>query len=82
MGMENLAKGGGRKGSACREEEVESVLVWWKAMKAHLGVKGEALVLVLGMGRVGLNELVVEEKGWLWGMMQQLVCIVNVWDFK
>lgn len=29
--------------------------------KAHLGVKGEALVLVLGMGGVGLNELVVEE---------------------
>lgn len=34
-------------------------------MKANLGVKGEASVLVLGMGGVGLNELVVEEKGWL-----------------
>lgn len=82
MGMKNLAKGGGRKGSACREEEVESVLVWWEAMKAHLGVKGEALVLVLRMGGVGLNQLVVEEKGWLWGMVQQRVCIVKVWDFK
>jgi len=51
-------------------------------MKEHLGVKGETLVLVLRVGGVGLNELVVEEKGWLWGMVQHLVCIVKVWDFK
>jgi len=72
----------GKEGSACREEEVESVLVWCEAMKAHFVVKGEASVLVLGMGGVGLNELIVEKKGWLWGMIQHHVGIVKVWDFK
>lgn len=38
-------------------------------MKAHLGVKGEALVLSMG-GGVGLNELVVEENGWVGGVAQ------------
>ncbi|KAJ1378383.1 hypothetical protein SESBI_47915 [Sesbania bispinosa] len=82
MGMEHLAKGKGRKGSACREEEVESVLIWRVAMKTHLGVKGEAVVLMLGMGGVGLNELVVEEDSGLGRVVQQHLSIVQVWDFK
>ena len=65
MGMEHLGKGMGRKGGACREEEVESVFIWREAMEEHLGVKGEALVWVFSMGGVGLDEPVVEEDGGL-----------------
>lgn len=55
----------GRKGGACREEEVESVFIWREAMEEHLGVKGEALLWVFSMGGVGLDEPVVEEDGGL-----------------
>lgn len=81
MGMEELGKGKGRKGSACREEEVESVLIGRVAMKAHLGVEGEALVLGLG-GRVGLDDLVVEEDGWFGRVVEEEMGILEVWDFK
>ncbi|KAJ1378022.1 hypothetical protein SESBI_48267 [Sesbania bispinosa] len=83
MGMEHLAKGKGRRKEVHAEKRTLKVcLIWRVAMKAHLGVKGEAVVLVLAKGGVGLNKLVVEEDGGLGRVVQQYLSIVQVWDFK
>lgn len=55
------------------------MLVWWTALKAHLGVEGHALV-VLSMTRIGLNKLVIEKHGWLGNNIEQFSGIRKVWD--
>ena len=57
------------------------MLVWWTALKAHLGVEGHALV-VLSMTRIGLNKLVIEKHGWLGNNIEQFSGIRKVWDLE
>lgn len=53
------------------------MLVWWTALKAHLGVEGHALV-VLSMIRIRLNKLVKEKHGWLGNNIEQFSGIRKV----
>ena len=64
MGVKDFPEGRRRKRRTYRKDEVESVFIRWAAMKTHLGIQGQAFML-LSMARVGLNELVVEENSWL-----------------
>ena len=57
------------------------MLVWWTALKAHLGVEGHALV-VLSMIRIRLNKLVKEKHGWLGNNIEQFSGIRKVWDLE
>lgn len=57
------------------------MLVWWTALKAHLGIEGHALV-VLSMIRIRLNKLVKEKHGWLGNNIEQFSGIRKVWDLE
>ena len=57
------------------------MLVWWTALKAHLGVEGHALV-VLSMIRIRLNKLVKEKHGWLGNNIKQFSGIRKAWDLE
>lgn len=50
-------------------------------MKAHLGVERQA-VMGRAMGRVGLNEFVVEKDSWFRNKVEHFVGVRDVWDFK
>lgn len=50
-------------------------------MKAHSGVEGQALV-VRAIRRVGLNELVVTKDSWVRNKVEQVVGVLDVWEFK
>lgn len=81
MGVDGLAETKGGKGGASAEQESERVSIGAEAMEAHLLVEGQAL-MVLGMRRVGLNELVVEEDSGFGKKVEKGMGIWDVWDLK
>lgn len=81
MDMEHLALNGVGSIGARGEEECEGVWVRGAALPSHLDVERETPG-GKAMGRIGLNELVVEEDSWFGNIVEHFVGVRDVWDFN
>lgn len=81
MDMEHLALNGAGMIGACCKEKCEGVWVRGAALPAHLDVERKTPA-GKSMGRIGLNELVVEEDGWFGNTVEHFVGVRDVWDFN
>ncbi|CAN4111408.1 unnamed protein product [Withania somnifera] len=81
MDLEHLALNGAGTIGARGEEECEGVWIRGAALPAHLGVERKTTA-GKAMGRICLNELVVEEDGWLGNIVEYFVGVRDVWYFN
>lgn len=81
MDMEHLALYGDGTAGGCGEEESEGVWIRGAALPAHLDIERKTLA-GKAMGRIGLNELVVEEDSWSRNIIEHFVGVRDIWDFN
>lgn len=81
ISMKHLALPGTGKLSAGNKKEGEGVGIGGETSAAHLNVERQTMIMRT-MGRVCLDDLVVEEDCWVRNIVEQLVGIWDVWDFK
>lgn len=81
MDMEHLALNGTGTIGACSKEKCEGVWVGGAALPAHLDVERKTPA-GKSMGRISLNELVVEENSWSGNIVEHFVGVRDVWDLN